>query len=143
LDAANVRAFEKHFGVRLPDDYVAFLHSCNGGWLDARYFTDPRGAISEINDLYGLGTPQDDAAAREKDASSWHFGNLWGEMRVYGPALGEGRLPVARDGGDNQLYLNLNTDPPSVWRYVVATQTHYAIAPSIEAFLDMLRKNLE
>ena len=139
-DAANMRDFERAFNLRLPKEYREFLKECNGGRLQARYVNADGRTLCEINDLFGLGSRKRDDLARGK--SSWDQLNLWGEVRVFRRALGEQCLPIAKDGGGNLIYLDLTTDPASVWRYVVSEQERYRLAPSFEAFLDMLSTEL-
>jgi hypothetical protein len=95
------------------------------------------GGIGEVNDFYGLGdrTTDEQAAA----AGIWDIGNLWGETRVLATLLGPLCVPFARDGGDNQLYLDLSYASPAVSRFVSATHRKYQLAPSIEEFLSALR----
>ncbi|MCR6675804.1 SMI1/KNR4 family protein [Escherichia marmotae] len=62
--------------------------------------------------------------------------NRWGKV------LGKGVLPIARDGGDNQFYLNLNETEPSVWIYLHdGNDKREKLADSLAEFIDKLQIN--
>lgn len=98
LDESQVPEFEKHFNLKLPEEYIELLRHQNGGYPGLRYYSDPAGGNSEVNDFYGLGTFSADADAQSKDSTSWDFGNLWGETRIWMPLTGAGYVPIGRDG---------------------------------------------
>lgn len=81
-----VLAFEKSLGLKLPDDFITFLLTTNGGTLSEWYIRTP--AVRSIDnvivsELYGL--------LPEKNRLS-----IDAALRRYGPSLPKGHLPVAR-----------------------------------------------
>jgi hypothetical protein len=92
----EVSAFERTIGVRLPEEYRAFLLASNGGV--------PATATFDF----------EDAVSGRRDASSiQHFfgihegeiGNLRAVTATYMERLPHGLLPVARDDGGNLICL--------------------------------------
>jgi hypothetical protein len=139
LDETQVRAFQDHFRLTLPAHYLEFLRFQNGGYPRLRYYADPAGGDSEVNDFYGLGTSEADAEARAKHPDSWDVGNLWGETRIWRPWIGEVSIPIGRDGGNNQVLLETSTSPAKVSKLSASTRKTRLIADSLAGFLDMLR----
>jgi len=134
---AALREFERAFDVSLPASYVQFLHFANGGTLKLQEYDDPEtGGIGGINDFYGLGSRDDDERARL--SGKWDYGNLWGERRMFRQLCPKAGVPFARDGGDNQLFLDYSEPDVRVSRLIFETRTPYVIAQSFELFLQML-----
>lgn len=142
LDVAQVEALQAHFGIILPKDYVALLRVCNGGYPRLRYYLDPQGGTSEVNDFYGLGTLDDDLKAQSHGQQSWDHGNLWSEIRIWMPVIGRELIPIGRDGGNNQLALETRSGSSAVFKVNAATRTTRLIAGSFSEFLDMLTAEL-
>lgn len=131
--AAVIDEFQRHFGVVLPTDYLAFLHYSNGGHPELDSFVpigEPEGAFWSINRFYYL-----DDRIREQ-------GNLWRAAEEWQPVLGKQVVPIAHDGGGNQIFLDLKTDPPPV---MVCTHNGgfrlTAVATSFVNFLELLTRN--
>lgn len=135
---ASVFDFERAFHVSLPRAYVQFLRFANGGSLELCVYDDPvSGGPGGINDFYGLGNREDDERARS--LGKWDYGNLWGEARIFRKFSPQPGIPFARDGGDNQLFLDYSEEIIRVSRLIFATKACYHIAQSFEEFLDLLR----
>lgn len=127
---AVIEAFQAHFGVRLPEDYLKLLRHSNGGHpeLDSIQPVGRLGAARwAVNRFYHL---DDDRAS----ASS-----LWVATERWRHILGAFTLPFAVDGGGNQFFLDLRTSPPAV-KLCVHDENFSVIeiAPSFEAFVDAL-----
>ena len=135
---ADITEFEKAFSSPLPSDYVQFLRVANGGTLDLCEYTDAMTlACGSINDFYGLGSRRKDEATAAD--GKWDIGNLWGETRVFRALLFGGiGVPIARDGGDNRLFLDFCVSPPVVKRLIVATRSTYNLAQNFAELVDML-----
>jgi len=97
------------------------------------------GGRGGINDFYGLGNRGADAEAATHDR--WEFGNLWGETRVFHAHIaGPIGVPISRDGGGNQLFLDYREDrTPCVSRSIIASRQFYRVAASFSELLDMLQ----
>jgi hypothetical protein len=140
--ADQIADFESRFGLVLPVDYVRFIQYVNGGYSALRLYPDPAsGTEGEVNDFYGLGPREADEAEQRLDSESWDIGNLWGETRIWWERLGGGGIPFARDGGDNQLFLDYRVlrSEPTVSRLIFSTGRVYGIAESFARFIDSLR----
>jgi hypothetical protein len=128
--AAEIGEFERHFGLKLPETFTTFLQYANGGRVALCVYEDPVGGTGSISDFYGLGTKRVDDEAAAK--GGWDIGNLYGETRIWRPFLGSLAMPFARDGGNNQLFLDLGGNSPHVNRFIAATRRSYQIASSFE-----------
>lgn len=142
LDEAQVAAFQNHFRLTLPAEYLALLRYQNGGYPRLRYYADPAGGDSEVNDFYGLGTFEADAAARAVKPNSWDIGNLWGETRIWRPSIGERAIPIGRDGGNNQVFIDTSTNPAKVYKASASTRKARLVADSLADFFDLLRDSI-
>ena len=58
------------------------------------------------------------------------------------PFLGNRTLPIGRDGGGNQIFLDMNSEPETVWIVLHDTgMKKIKIAGSFESFIDSLKPN--
>jgi hypothetical protein len=125
----QIARFERRHGVTLPDEYVALLKHANGGHpeLDTFWPAHLDGPWS-VNDFY----PLDDGREFSVD---WH-------MVHWAPYIGERTVPIGRDGGDNQIFLDLN-DPSAPVRLCIHDEDFRVIdvAPSFAEFIDLLHVN--
>jgi hypothetical protein len=132
--AQQIAQFQSEFGITLPRAYLSLLAYSNGGHPELDTLM-PDGAPADgyypaINDFYYL--------TDDRDSMS----GLWREQRHVRPILGNCVLVFARDGGDNQFFLNLSSTPSpvKVWSH----DEHDLVtdlAPSFEVFIDGPRIN--
>ena len=103
-DMRRFQELESQVGKPLPAAYVEYLLTHDGGGPKvSRFF--PQGRTHhmlafEICRFHSL-----------SDGPQCIFGTL----KDWKWTLGKGMLPIANDGGNNQIYLNLNEEVPSVW----------------------------
>lgn len=129
--ATEIAAFESEHGVSLPDAYLRLLRHANGGHPELDSFvpadSDDDTDRWQVNSFYFL------------DADAEHPESLWRAARAWRAVLGDRRIPVAQDGGGNQIYLDCTTAPAAVRLSVHdAGFSSRLVAPSFEAFLDLL-----
>jgi cell wall assembly regulator SMI1 len=92
----DIRRLENRLGVKLPEEYRAFLEKYNGGRPNAKYFlvvgfdNEPR----QILDFYGIDDPI------ESCRLDWNFEVLFGRMP-------NGFFPIACEDGGNIICLSL------------------------------------
>jgi hypothetical protein len=128
--SAAVSAFQKHFSIVLPEEYLQLLRHSNGGHpeLDSIEPTGRPGAARwAVNRFYHLDNDQTSPTS------------LWAAMEQWKSILGKGAVPIADDGGGNQFFLDLKAIPPKV--KVCIHDENFSIvdiAPSFEAFIDGL-----
>ncbi|WP_226469881.1 SMI1/KNR4 family protein [Luteimonas panaciterrae] len=106
-DGSVIRELEALVGAPLPASYLDFIRSVDGGHPEVGCFPVPGGDsenLVEVDWFYSLET-----SGVEK---------LRFAIEKYCPTLGPQTLPIGRDGGGNQFYLLLNSEPPSVWIYL-------------------------
>lgn len=125
-----VEAFQSHFGVTLPLEYLRLLRYSNGGHpeLDSIEPVGRPGAAQwAVNRFYHLDTDKTSATS------------LWAATESWRSILGKEAFPFAEDGGGNQFFLDLKTSPPAV-KVCVHDEgfSTIDIAPSLEAFVDAL-----
>jgi hypothetical protein len=125
-----IDAFQAHFAVTLPDDYLQLLRHSNGGHpeLDS---IEPIGRLGAarwaVNRFYHL------------DDDKTSTASLWLATERWRSTLGKDALPFAADGGGNQFFLDFKTSPPTV--KVCVHDEGFSImdvAPSLEAFVNAL-----
>jgi hypothetical protein len=135
-DEGRFRDLEALVGKPLPASYIEFLRTHDGGHPEASSFFPPGeddyDYSHEINSFYTL-----------SDGKSCVFN----AFKSWRETLGEGILPIANDGGNNQIYLDLNETPPPVcmWLHDVEeldengeSVEDFLVADSFEAFIDGL-----
>lgn len=126
-----IEAFQTHFGITLPEEYLHLLRHSNGGHpeLDSvEPIGRPGAARWSVNRFYHL-----DDNDKVSTTSLWVVAERWCSM------LGKDALPFAADGGGNQFFLDLKTSPAAV--KVCIHDEGFSIvdiAPSLELFIDSL-----
>ncbi|MCY0934571.1 SMI1/KNR4 family protein [Streptomyces sp. H34-S4] len=107
FDAGECDVLEREIGLRIPPAYRSFLEAAGGGKLDYSMHLpacEPE-PLQGFDDLYQLG---------RDDAGEYGWGTLLGEYRRSRDGwLAEnvsltGLLPIARNGGSDTLFLDLN-----------------------------------
>lgn len=116
-------------GKALPKSYIDFMRRVDGGHPEIGCFypegSDPAN-IFEVDWFYSLATP---GIERVKDT-----------IANWGTVLGVRTLPIGRDGGGNQIYIDL--DASSIWLYLHdESGKRLKISDSLEEFLDGLVGN--
>ncbi|WDN56036.1 SMI1/KNR4 family protein [Streptomyces clavuligerus] len=107
FDPAECRILERETGLLLPPAYRSFLEAAGGGRLEYSVLLpacEPE-PVQEFGDLFHLGRDR---------AGAYGWGTLLGEYRASrGGRLAAsvcltGLLPIARNGGGDTLFLDLN-----------------------------------
>ncbi len=134
--AEAIRAFEAHFGVTLPPDYLHFLSLANGGepMLDCTFnYTTALGDFVEdadqVAEFFAL------TSDPENGGGIWsNTQYLLNELEAVGKA--ENVICIARASEFDYIYLDTNTDPPCV-RFLCLDmkETIPTISTSIGEFL--------
>lgn len=115
-------------GKKLPDDYKLLLIKNNGGHPELDSFFLSHNISYGINNFYSINNSK--------------YETILSAINRWGKVLGKGVLPIARDGGDNQFYLNLNETEPSVWIYLHdGNDKREKLADSLAEFIDKLQIN--
>ena len=101
----QVRDFQSHFQVELPEEYLILLCHSNGGHPKLDSFR-PKGLTEEhswgLNRFYHLSDDKTD------------IDSLWRTTAAWRMAVGQNVVPVANDSGGNQIMLDYRSCPPSV-----------------------------
>lgn len=126
------RRFAVAFDVDLPDRYADFLRHANGGHpeLDSFVPVDADAADSwAVDHFYHL--------SEEEDSES-----LWVATRTWRPVLGNRAVPIASDGGGNQVFLDLDENPVMVKLAIAEGALSIRdVSRDFEQFLDLLHTN--
>jgi len=137
--AEAVRAFEAHFGVTPPADYLHFLSLANGGepMLDCTFnYTTAFGELVEdadqVAEFFALtADPKDGAGIWENTQ------HLLNALKPVGKDTNV--VCIGRNSEFDSLYLDMNTDPPRVCiLYHDLKETIPKIADSFDEFLNGL-----
>ncbi|MGX9457026.1 SMI1/KNR4 family protein [Photobacterium damselae subsp. damselae] len=128
-EAAAFVELEKILGCKVPEEYVEFLISVNGGHPEIGCFSilddDSQDNLFEIDSFYSITHHSTD--------------NVKDVLISWKEALGAKSLPIGSDGGGNQIYLNLEDKPSSVWIYLHDEgKVRLKIANCFTEFLDSL-----
>jgi hypothetical protein len=130
---ADVRSIERAVGAPLPSEYVALLKHANGGHPEiGSFWVEDRGRRERwsVNVFYGLGADKGTA------------GSVWKAVGEWRSVLGDRALPIANDGGGNQIFLSFDQNPPSVKLCVHDERFKILrVANSFDAFLGMLEED--
>jgi len=120
--------FQATYGLRLPSQYVEFLSFCNGGHPELDSFV-PNNRIDRwaVDKFYYLLAEDSDSA------------NLWNAMRSWQGILGKNCVPIACDGGGNQIFLDVKQELASV-KLCIHDQNFKVIpiADSFSKFVELL-----
>ena len=116
-------------GSELPESYMEFICKADGGHPEMGYFRLQKNcAIDNSIDIdwfYSL-------ANRNVEIVNDVYKN-WVAV------LGNKFLPLGRDGGGNQVYIEL--DSASVWLYLHKNEIKLKLSNSLEEFIDGLEEN--
>ncbi|GKX52710.1 SMI1/KNR4 family protein [Budvicia aquatica] len=124
-DESAFLVVEKLIGFKLPDTYKQLLLKHDGGHPELDTFVLSPTNLFSINNFYSLENKK--------------YETLGNAISRWGKVLGAGMLPIARDGGDNQFYLDLTQSTPSVWIYLHdENEARVKLANSLEEFIDEL-----
>ncbi|MBU2978736.1 SMI1/KNR4 family protein [Alteromonas sp. C1M14] len=134
----DIEALEKILGTALPNDYVQFLKTCNGAYLAYDTPVEFKDGSSEylcFCELYSV--------SNELEWSSNPFELK--QEREHGSAPAN-LLPIARDGGDSRLFLDLKHDCKVVafvqglpaWTKLRQQDAWIVIAESFDSYLAKL-----
>ena len=143
---AECEALEQEAGLPLPAAYRSFLQAAGGQRLEysIRLPACEPGPLQSFDDLYQLGCD---------DAGEYGWGTLLGEYRRSRDGrLAEevslaGLLPIARNGGSDTLYLDLNPATGGKLHAFVhgipvpgylSSHLFISVAADFNAYLDML-----
>ena len=155
--SAEIQAFEDHFGVRLPGDYLAFLQGQNGGIPTACWFTSESGYRSCIGSFHYLLPEDPQRLDLLHDPNGWEFGNVWAETRELRKTIRavmerlaavrdistEQVIPFAADNGNASIFaFDVRKNPPSVCMIVV--EDGFRIVPLTDSFsslIDLLQED--
>lgn len=95
---AMIEAFEGQYELRLPKSYINFLKHTNGGCPELDSFRPANNSFDTkwtIDRFYFL--------SNEKTS----FDCLWFKKEEWSSILGKHAIPIGRDGGGNQIYIDL------------------------------------
>jgi hypothetical protein len=128
--SAQIAAFEKEFGVKIPSELLDLLQHSNGGhpeldtYFPSHEFDNYLWAVSRFYFLDG---------DRQATGGMWQAASAWRSV------LGESALPFADTGGGDTFFLDCSTAPARVG--VTVHDENFRIvwlAPSLDEFLDGL-----
>lgn len=119
-------------GNEIPADYIQFIYKADGGHPEIGCFraldSDNSDNLFDIDWFYSIGNPS--------------VVNVSEILSQWGAVLGPKKLPIGRDGGGNQIYLELEEQPPSVWLYLHdENEARLKVSNSLNEFLDSLIVN--
>lgn len=146
FDLGECAALEREIGLPLPPAYRSFLVAAGGGKLDYSVRLPACGPepVQSFDDLYQLG---------RDDAGEYGWGTLLGEYRRSRDGwLAEnvpltGLLPIARNGGSDTLFLDLNPATRGqlhafvhaiAWPRYLGNHVFTKVADNFDAYLDSL-----
>jgi hypothetical protein len=110
--------------MAIPEPLKALLSFSNGGHPELDTLAGSE--IFTVDTFYHLGSGED-TESLQYAISAWQ------------PVLGSRALPFAKDGGGNQFFLDLSSNPPPV-RFCLHDEGFRIldVAPSLEEFLSRL-----
>ena len=119
-------------GDEIPGDYIEFVAQANGGHPEIGCFSvigdDTKDNLFDVDWFYSV--------------NSSSIENVRNAILQWGGLLGPKKLPIGRDGGDNQIYLNLEDETPTVWLYLHdENEARLKLSNSFPEFLDGLIMN--
>ena len=130
-DSDIFEKIESRIGGRLPVEYVNFIRVADGGHPEIGSFLVPGSHPDNFFDIDWFYSFDDQ-----------RIENISVAIDRWGNELGSGTLPIGKDGGGNQIYLNLNDSLPSVWLYLHDENgAKIKIANSFQEFIASLTAN--
>jgi hypothetical protein len=128
---AMFREVAARVGGSLPQDYIDFIREADGGHPEIGCFFSKgvgNGNPFSIDWFYSFSNPDIENINSALDG--------WGEQ------VGANCLPIARDAGGNQFYLELTKENPAVWLYLHdESGARILLAESFEKFISALTVN--
>ncbi|NQY38277.1 MAG: SMI1/KNR4 family protein [Alteromonadaceae bacterium] len=130
--SGDLSSLESLVGCKLPEVYVEFLNLSNGGHPEINCFElqgDTSGNnLFDVDYFYSIDNPQVE--------------NLRDVYVQWKHILGFNNFPIGRDGGGNQIYLDLESEISSVWLYLHDEDNkRLKISDNFTEFLDGLISN--
>lgn len=105
LSVADIRSFEREFGLTLPPSYRKLMMAQNGGLPERTLYPNGRTSVAEVDLVYQLGSRQmRDAAAIVE-------------------CVEDGFLPVAGSSGGDHLLMDLATGAVFLWDHERVSDT--------------------
>lgn len=124
---------EREIDGRLPKGYRQLLIHANGGHPELDSFVPDSGKAAEIwsiDTIYFL------------DENEHSPDSVLVALDRWKTISGEKRLPIARDGGNNQIFLDFTSDPATVGLAIVDDGIFFRkISDNFEDFVDSLQSN--
>ncbi|TWB23968.1 SMI1/KNR4 family protein [Nitrospirillum bahiense] len=115
----------------LPSSYINFIKEADGGHPEIGSFAPVGGDAGNLFDIdlfYSFGDSRGT--------------NIKAALARWGSILGQNALPIGRDGGGNQIYIDLTNGGQSVWIFLHDEENHrLKIANDFEAFIGLLQEN--
>lgn len=102
--ADAVSAFESHFGIQLPADYLAFLREYNGGYPTRSVFH-----LKQFPPGYPAESEYDINLFFYLDDNRTGNYNLWKVTERFRPFIGKTGLPIAEDGFGDIIFIDTKT----------------------------------
>ena len=129
---AQIAAFQSHFGIVLPEDYIVFLRHSNGGHPERDAFR-PKGLVDGLFGVAYFYRLNDDQA----DVSG-----VWAATTAWRNALSANVAAIGDDGGGNQILLCFDGNSASVKLCIHDEAMRLIhVADSFSEFIDMLRED--
>ena len=126
--ASDIASFEAAAGFPLPEEYLQLLRHSNGGHPFLDTFEARGNGDFAIDRFYHL-----DGADRSSPMS------LFSILKTWSTVLGPNRLPIATDGGGNQIFLEAAEGAVAVSLYLHDLEKVIPVAASFSAFIDSLK----
>ncbi|GKX52709.1 SMI1/KNR4 family protein [Budvicia aquatica] len=127
-DISLINNLEKLVGYEFPSSYLLMLKQHDGGHPELDTYSLTQSNRFGVDSFYSIANNKEELL--ESAISRW------------GKVLGHGMLPIAKDGGDNQFYLDLTECIPSIWIYLHdENEARVKLANSLEQFIDGLELN--
>ena len=130
LDLKVLDKLERHFGIKVPDEYVQLLKFSNGcSFNESSYVPEklPTG-YGMITACWFYGVYED-----QKDSNG-----LWWAIEGYRAALGVDRIPISSDPGGDMICLNVSISPAFVEMWMHEIDEYIFVAKSFEEYVDGL-----
>ncbi|MCP3925715.1 MAG: SMI1/KNR4 family protein [Desulfobacterales bacterium] len=130
----EIEAYEKKFKVKIPIEYINFLNFSNGGFPELDSFI-PEGQNENnkwsVDHFYFLNNKKSE------------FHNIWKITKEWYKHIGKYSIPIASDGGDNQIYIDTKQDNAIFLCIHDENFKKIKVAKSLKGFLDLLEEDPE